>query len=195
MILPSPYPIWYSAITVVFFVWPADALAAQIITTAYATPVIDRIHIPVISPQRFDHGRPGRSECKTWMGLDNNSLRRSILDNAPGIYEERDIQARQFFCNQSQCNTQKKNHWLEHTLVLCKASAAEIRHTKETTPVTAPRRVVCRTENPNEFIISEYWLVIPLAISCDQAWRKKSHVLGSLSASTNLGFISDGSFY
>lgn len=44
--------------TVVFFVWPAEALAAQIMTIAYGTPTAERIQIPVISPQRFDEGRP-----------------------------------------------------------------------------------------------------------------------------------------
>lgn len=82
-------------------------------------------------------------------------LKRSILESAPGIYEASDIQARQFFFG-GQHNTKIYGCTMELTLVLCKANAAEIRHTKETAPVTAPRRVVCRTENPNEFIISEY---------------------------------------
>jgi hypothetical protein len=158
--LPSPYPIWYSAITVVFFVWPADALAAQIITTAYAIPVVDRIHIPAIRPQRFDHGRPGEDQYVQIVNLQRSMdlLKRRILDSAPGIYEASDIQARQFFfwvSNNDRVypNLSANN---ELTLVLCKANAAEIRHTKETAPVTVPRRVVCRTENPNEFIISEY---------------------------------------
>lgn len=43
--------------TVVFFVWPADALAAQIITMAYGTPVVDRIQIPAMRPHRLDQGK------------------------------------------------------------------------------------------------------------------------------------------
>lgn len=43
--------------TVVFFVWPADALAAQIITTAYGIPVVDRIQIPAMRPHRLDQGK------------------------------------------------------------------------------------------------------------------------------------------
>ena len=43
--------------TVVFFVWPADALAAQIITTAYGIPVVDLIQIPVMRPHRLDQGK------------------------------------------------------------------------------------------------------------------------------------------
>lgn len=90
-------------------------------------------------------------------------LRRSILDSAPGTYEASDIQARQFFS--SQYNSKLISVLNKLTLVLCNTNAAEIRHTNDTAPVTVPRRVVCRTENPNELIISEYWLVSPLAIS------------------------------
>lgn len=43
--------------TVVFFVWPAEALAAQIITTAYGIPVVDRIQIPAMRPHRLDQGK------------------------------------------------------------------------------------------------------------------------------------------
>lgn len=56
----------------------------------------------------------------------------------------------------------------------------------ETTPETMPNRVVWSTVNPNELMMREYWLVNPLAISCDHACRKKSHVLGSCRASMNL---------
>jgi hypothetical protein len=57
---------------------------------------------------------------------------------------------------------------------------------KDAAPDTVPSRVVCKTVKPNELMMSEYWFVIPLAISCDQACRKKSHVFGSLIASMNL---------
>jgi hypothetical protein len=43
--------------TVVFFVCPADAFAAQIITTAYGMPTVDRIQIPAMRPHRLDQGR------------------------------------------------------------------------------------------------------------------------------------------
>lgn len=43
--------------TVVFLVCPADAFAAQIITTAYGTPTAERIQIPVTSSHLLDHGR------------------------------------------------------------------------------------------------------------------------------------------
>lgn len=59
MIFPRPYPTWYKAITVVFFVCPADAFAAQTITTAYGIPAVERIQVADISPQRLDQGRAG----------------------------------------------------------------------------------------------------------------------------------------
>lgn len=45
--------------------------------------------------------------------------------------------------------------------------AAATRETKEVRPVMQPRSVVCKVVNPNDFMISEYWLVNPFAISCD----------------------------
>lgn len=43
--------------TVVFFVWPAEAFAAHIMTTAYGTPVVYRNQTPTMRPQRLDHGK------------------------------------------------------------------------------------------------------------------------------------------
>jgi len=43
--------------TVVFFVWPAEQFAAQIITTAYGIPLGDLIQIAVTKPHLSDHGR------------------------------------------------------------------------------------------------------------------------------------------
>jgi hypothetical protein len=45
--------------TVVFFVWPAEQFAAQIITTAYGIPLGDLIQIAVTNPHLSDHGRAG----------------------------------------------------------------------------------------------------------------------------------------
>lgn len=58
--------------------------------------------------------------------------------------------------------------------------------TNDTTPVTVPSSVVCKTVNPNDLMRREYWLVVPLAISCVSACPAKSQVFGSLIASMNL---------
>lgn len=76
--------------------------------------------------------------------------------------------------------------WRLLTFVWYNVMAADISEKNETTPVTIPSSVVWRTVKPNELIMSEYWFVIPFAISCDQACRKNNHVFGSWSASMNL---------
>lgn len=72
------------------------------------------------------------------------------------------------------------------TFAFANTIAAAPRDTKAVTPVTQPSNVVCNTVNPNELMISEYWLVRPFAISWDQACRKNSHDLWSFNASINL---------
>lgn len=62
-------------------------------------------------------------------------------------------------------------------LVLDSMKAAAPRDTSAVRPLMQPRRVVLSVLNPNDLIINEYWFVSPLAISWDQACRKKSHVL------------------
>jgi hypothetical protein len=47
--------------------------------------------------------------------------------------------------------------------------AAAAREKNDTIPVTVPSSVVWRTVNPKELMMSEYWFVMPFAISCDQA--------------------------
>jgi len=64
---------------VVFFVWPAEQLAAQIMTTLYEIPVVERIQIALSSSQRSLQG----------------GARSSIDDSIAGTYAAADTQARQ----------------------------------------------------------------------------------------------------
>jgi len=71
--------------TVVFFVWPADALAAQIITTAYGMPAVDRIQIPAMRPHRLDQGNAVKSISGEYLlGLEDTYLEEGYLKGLLG---------------------------------------------------------------------------------------------------------------
>jgi hypothetical protein len=99
--------------------------------------------------------------------FDQGRLNSRILEIAAGMYATTEIQARQL-------------------RVLKRKYAAAPRENNDTRPDTQPRSVVCSVVKPNDLMINEYWFVMPLAISCDHACRKKSQVFGSRSASMNL---------
>lgn len=79
-----------------------------------------------------------------------------------------------------------KSYYLQPTRVLYNVMAAAESVKKAMTPDTVLSSVVWKTVNPNELIINEVWLLIPLPISWQSACEANSHVLGSLIASMNL---------
>lgn len=60
------------------------------------------------------------------------------------------------------------------------------------TPGTQDNRVVCRTLNPNEAMMSDCWFVNELGTLFRAEKRAKSHVLGSVRASIILEMLTCG---
>jgi hypothetical protein len=83
--------------TVVFFVWPAEQFAAQIITTAYGIPLGDLIQIAVTNPHLSDHGRARWCQIIVVVKCLSDLHKRRIAEIMGRIYAADDIHALVFY--------------------------------------------------------------------------------------------------